>query len=88
MRQLGDINAGLVLLGTLGTWWLLVRYRDSAWRRRLVAAAAVALSVVTIVVGLALGYVGYNDHFPTNNPSLDHWLNRRLSVCGRKAPPP
>jgi hypothetical protein len=81
MRYLGDVNAGLVLLGILGAWWLLVRYRNSAWRRRLVAGMVIALSCVTIVVGLLLGYQGYGGHFRNNNPALDQRLMRSLSVC-------
>ena len=81
MRYLGDINAGLVLLGILGAWWMLVRYRNSAWRRRLVAGLVIVLSGATIVVGLLVGYPGYAGHFRNNNPALDQRLTRSLSVC-------
>jgi hypothetical protein len=60
---------------------LLVRYRNSAWRRRLVTGLAIVLGAATIVVGLLLGYQGYGGHFRTNNPSLDKRLIRTLSVC-------
>ncbi|HTA21386.1 MAG TPA: hypothetical protein VK989_18970 [Polyangia bacterium] len=87
MRQLGDIEAGLVLVGILGAWWLLDRARAVAWRRRVAAAVVVGLSVGTIVIGLLLGYEGYGKHFATNNPNLDEALRAKLSWCGARARP-
>jgi hypothetical protein len=81
MRQLADVTPGLVLLGILGTWWLYMRVRDNRLLRRLVMAAAVGTSVATIVIGLLLGYEGYNRHFHRFNPELDERLVRVLSVC-------
>jgi hypothetical protein len=81
MRQLGDVSTGLVMLGILGTWWLLFRFRDRPLHRRLISALAVALAVATIVIGALLGYESYNQHFQWANPELDARLTRTLSVC-------
>jgi hypothetical protein len=83
MRQLGDINSGLILLGTLGAWWLLDRFRIEARRRRVVAAVIAILSTLTIAFGLLLGYEGYGKHFHTYNPRLDEKLTHTLSFCPR-----
>jgi hypothetical protein len=34
------------------------------------------------VLGLLLGYQGYNEHFPRFNPALDARQVKSLSLCG------
>jgi hypothetical protein len=80
MRYLGDFIYGIVLLGVLGgfTW---VGTRRSSFGRCAACSTVLVLCVGTIVLGLLLGYQGYNQHFASNNPELNRMLIQRLSVC-------
>lgn len=73
MRYLGDVTAGIVLLGILGGFWWCSR--PSPWRR----AVLFAIGAATIVLGLLLGYQGYEGHFKIHNPDLHERIERYLS---------
>jgi hypothetical protein len=83
MRYLSDVMFGLVLLSLLGAFSL--RYRrfgpDSP---RATSAILTVFGVVTIVMGLLLGYQGYNQHFQRFNPELDAKIADALSLCGAR----
>ena len=80
MRYLGDFIFGLALLGVLGAFsW--IGSRRSTLGQRLASAVTALLCAASIVLGLLLGYLGYNDHFPRFNPALHQELVNRLSVC-------
>jgi hypothetical protein len=81
MRYLADFSYGIYLLAVLGAFTCISVLR-SARARTLAGCAVAALSVVTAVLGLLLGYQGYNEHFPRFNPELDARLVKSLSVCG------
>jgi hypothetical protein len=87
MRYLSDITFGLVLLSLLAGFglhasWLALRVsRAAAWLFG-------ALAAMSIVIGLLLGYQGYNGHFFLYNPALDRKLTRALSFCGGGKPSP
>jgi hypothetical protein len=83
MRYLGDTAFGLVALSLLGGY-SLVAYAPSRLRRGVSAGVVSALAASTIVLGLLLGYQGYNEQIKYFNPALDAALVRALSVC----PPP
>jgi hypothetical protein len=80
MRYLGDFIYGLALLSVLGafTW---IASRRSVIGRRFASAVTALLCAASIALGLLLGYLGYNDHFPRFNPALNQVLVQRLSVC-------
>jgi hypothetical protein len=80
MRYLGDFIYGLGLLSVLGAFsW--IASRRSALGRHLASAATALFCAATIALGLLLGYLGYNDHFPRFNPELDRALVKSLSIC-------
>jgi hypothetical protein len=81
MRYLADFIYGIVLLGVLGAFtWIATRRSD---RGRTWASVGVAsLCLLTSVLGLLLGYQGYNSHFKSYNPELHRTLVDKLSVCG------
>jgi hypothetical protein len=81
MRYLADFIYGIVLLGVLGAFtWIATRRSE---RGRTWAGVGVAsLCVATCVLGLLLGYQGYNSHFKSYNPELHRRLVDELSVCG------
>lgn len=82
MRYLADFMYGIYLLAVLGAFTIISVLRSP--RARTLAGAAVAvLSCVTALLGLLLGYQGYNEHFQRFNPALDARLVKSLSVCGR-----
>jgi hypothetical protein len=81
MRYLADVSSGIVLLGVLGACALRF-HRWGLASPRAVTGLVGALSSATIVIGLLLGYQGYNRHFHTYNPKLDRKLVMALSVCG------
>ncbi len=81
MRYLGDVSSGLVLLGVLGAGALRFhRWGEAA--PRAVSGVVTALAVVSMGIGLLLGYQGYNRHFHSFNPKLDREIVMTLSTCG------
>jgi hypothetical protein len=81
MRYLGDVTPGIVLSGILGAWWLHSRTSPGTWPRRLVAAVCTSLAAATVLLGLSLGFQGYNGHFRLHNPELHGRLVKALSFC-------
>jgi hypothetical protein len=80
MRYLDDFIYGIVLLGVLGGFSWVAACRSS--RGRMAASIAVAsLCSATALIGLLLGYQGYNSHFASYNPQLHRQLVQKLSVC-------
>lgn len=80
MRYLADFIYGLLLLSVLGVFTALSALR-ARLARALIASLVVLLSCATVVLGLLLGYQGYNDHFQRFNPALHAQLVRSLSLC-------
>ncbi len=81
MRYLNDVGYGLVLVALLGAFSL----RYHRWGRvapRTFSAVIGVLGSVTILMGLLLGYQGYNLHFQRFNPELDAKIAGALSFCG------
>ncbi len=80
MRYLADFIYGIFLLSVLGAFTCLAALRSP--RARTLAGAGVAvLSSLTVLLGLLLGYQGYNEHFQRFNPALDARLVKALSLC-------
>ena len=82
MRYLGDVTPGIVLSGILGAWWLHSRTSPGTGSRRLVTGMCASLGLVTVLIGLLLGFQGYSGHFRVHNPGLHDRLVRALSLCG------
>jgi hypothetical protein len=85
MRYLNDIAFGLVLLSLLAGFGLRT-HRLAAHAPRAISLLLALLGVATIVIGLLLGYQGYNGHFRHYNPRLHEKLVKALSVCSESAP--
>jgi hypothetical protein len=81
MRYLGDVVGCFALMGTMGAWWLRARWRDRVWVRRTIDVLCGGLAVVTIAVGVAMGFQGQYGFFRLYNPPLMDKLERKLSVC-------
>ena len=80
MRYLADAAAGATLLAIWGGWSLLAGVRGR-WQRRGVIALLIALATATAVIGLLLGFSGYDETFKWHNPALYQALRRTLSIC-------
>jgi hypothetical protein len=80
MRYIGDFSTGAALLGAWGGWSLLRAARDR-WPRRAVVALLVSLAAATVIIGLLLGFEGYDGMFKNHNHELYESLRRRLSFC-------
>lgn len=85
MRYLSDVTSGLVLLGVLGAFALRV-HRFGQKAPKLTSTAISVLASATVVMGLLIGYQGYNFHFHRENAELDRKLVKLLSVCGGRQP--
>ena len=81
MRFLGDAAPALTLAGTVGWWLCHARFHAQPSLRRLVASAAVALALVTVLIGAALAFEGQYKHFRLHNPALLDRLEKMLSFC-------
>jgi hypothetical protein len=80
MRYLSDITYGLVLLSLLAAY-ALRSHRILAHVPRAASLVITALGAATVVLGLLIGYQGYNAHFHNYNLPLDRKLTKALSVC-------
>jgi len=84
MRYLNDVTFGLVLVALLGGYAL----RAHSIGRRLPRATTAVFGILacaSIVLGMLLGYQGYNGQFHKVNPALDSVLVEKLSVCAGPA---
>ena len=84
MRYLADVSAGLVLFATWGAWSLYQHLRRRKWTRRAFGAAMAVLATATVMLGLLIGYQGYNGHFQIYNPKLHERVTRSFSLCANK----
>jgi hypothetical protein len=80
MRYEADFASCLLVLALLGAWWLLTAVRSRTGKIAL-GTLAVTLSVWTIALGVLPGFVGYFNHFRTNNPHLMARMERALDAC-------
>ncbi|HYP98289.1 MAG TPA: hypothetical protein VER96_06420 [Polyangiaceae bacterium] len=85
MRYLSDITPGLVLLALLGAFALRAS-RFGLHTPKFVNSGIIVLASVTIAMGCALGYQGYNGHFHKYNRELDATFVKALSFCGGADP--
>jgi hypothetical protein len=81
MRYLGDVTPGFVLLATLGGWALHQRIRHRPWLRRGYGSLLALLGVSSVVLGLLMGFQGYNGHFQLYNRTLHEKLVKKYSRC-------
>jgi hypothetical protein len=80
MRYVADFSTGFVLLSTWGAWMSLARLR-AGWPRGLAIGVLVLLAVATLVIGMLIGFEGYDDTFRWHNPALWESLRRKLDFC-------
>jgi len=66
MRYMADLTPALMILALVG-WWQLPASWPSARR----FAPALFLAIVSVTIGILLGVIGYQGHFPTFHP---HYL--------------
>jgi len=82
MRYQGDFAPALVMLSFVGAWTLermmAPRTRAARWAFRV---PLIALAVLTLLIGTALGFTGYYKVFDIANPSLMAKLRATLHVC-------
>ena len=81
MRYLADFAGPWVILGLLGAMLMVARSRGALWRRWGSRVLVSALTIGTIVVGLLLGFQGYNNQFERNNPTLYEKAVTSFSIC-------
>ncbi len=80
MRYVADFSTGFTLFATWGAWMLLARL-PAGWPRRAGLFVLVALAAATVVLGLLLGWEGYDQMFKWHNPHLYESLRAKLSFC-------
>ncbi len=82
MRYMEDMIGGIVLAATLGGWALLEWSKQvpRAWRYALNASYTLVV-LFSVVASSLFGFLGYYDHFETNNPKLWKSLQQGASMC-------
>jgi hypothetical protein len=80
MRYVADFSAGAVLLALWGAQTIVRRLRPG-WPRGAAIAALLILALATAVIGLLLGFQGYDEMFRNHNPVLYDELRRKLTLC-------
>jgi len=80
MRYVADFSSGFALLGTWGAWMGLRRLRPG-WQRGSAIGALIVLAAITVLIGLLLGFQGYDEMFKNHNPALYESLRRKLAFC-------
>lgn len=80
MRYETDFLSFLLPLAAMGGWWLIGAAPSRAWRRAALSLF-VATSVVSVAIGMALGFTGYFNHFDRHNPALIKGLRKSIGVC-------
>jgi hypothetical protein len=80
MRYEVDFASPALLLAAIAGWWLLT-LPATRTGRTLARAGYATLAVVTIIVGVLLGFGGYFDHYGRHNPALKQSLERTFTVC-------
>jgi hypothetical protein len=85
MRYLNDVSAGIVLLGLMGAFALRT-HRIGRAAPVVTGALVTALAGASILIGVALGYHGYNGHIERFNPALHEKIEGALSLCGKAVP--
>jgi hypothetical protein len=86
MRYAGDAVGGIVLVASLGAFWLLQRsYRVRRHRLGFVARGLVlALGLQTCVVGALTAFSTTDDQLRAKNPFLYQALEDHLSLCSSR----
>jgi hypothetical protein len=80
MRYLSDVSSGLVLLALWGGF-SLVCLPVRSWSRGAALWILLALAGATMVLGLLLGFQGYDEMFKNHNPAVYTRLATALSFC-------
>jgi hypothetical protein len=80
IRYMVDALAGVMLACTWGAWSLYTRNAQVAWKRRAVVAGLTLLAAPTIVVGLLVGFGGYEGPM-AQNKELNDRIVKALSRC-------
>ena len=92
MRYLEDASGGLLLAASVAAFVVLRRTPRAAGALRYTLARLVVggLALYSIGVGVLLGFSGFTENFPRQNPVLFGELAARLSLCTTlpAAPPP
>jgi hypothetical protein len=81
IRYLNDITYGLVLLAILGAL-TLKKHRFGEYVPKFATSLVAVLATASMIMGLLVGYQGYNNHFHRFNPELDAKIVKALSFCG------
>jgi hypothetical protein len=87
MRYMSDVTFGLVLLSLMGAY-AVKTHRIARYVPRSASATFSLLASASIVLGVLIGYQGYNFHFRRFNPELDAKIVKALSLCGNDRPGP
>lgn len=80
MRYVADFSTGFTLFATWGAWMLLERL-PRGWPRWTGIVVLVGLCVATVVIGLLLGWEGYDQTFKWHNPQLYEAVRAKFSLC-------
>lgn len=76
LRYLADISSLAVVFSTLFFAWIINKYTAWPWKKRLLSVFWTGACLLTVLIGILIGFTGYLNQFWQVNPGLYEFLER------------
>ncbi|RPI80327.1 MAG: hypothetical protein EHM41_22945 [Chloroflexi bacterium] len=76
LRYLADISSLAVISSTIFFAWIINKYNAWPWKKRLLSVFWASACLLTVLIGILIGFTGYLNQFRQMNPGLYEFLER------------